>query len=210
MKKSSISIENLKKAIETEYQPVTQVEWRGLAIPVKHHLSISEMMEFTNGVVNSCFVVNSGEYIPEVKDFATRCAILEFYAGIILPRDLEAKCDLVYSSDIISHIVQHVDGAQFNSMCAAIDKKIDNIAQSNIEALNKQMEEVVAGFKGLEEKLSGIFGGIDNDTISKVAGAIANGSFDENKLVEAFKKDAEHKDNVIQMPTVPTPPLGDE
>lgn len=201
MSKSTISIDDFTKAIESEYQPVTEVEWRGLTFQVKHHLSLADMMEFTSSVVNSCFVVGSGEYIPEVKDFTTRCAILEYYAGIKLPRNIEAKCDLVYSSDIISCIVQHVDGAQFNSMCAAIDKKIDNIAQSNIEALNKQIEEVVAGFKDLETKLSDIFSGIDNDTISKVAGAIADGSFDENKLVEAFNKNTEHKDNVIQMPT---------
>ena len=71
-------------------------------------------------------------------------------------------------------------------MLAAIDRKIEHQAQSNIEAMNKQMNELIAGFSTIEKNLSGIFGGIDNETITKIAGAIADGKFDENKLVKAF------------------------
>lgn len=201
MSKSAVSIEDIENTIESECKPVTGIDWRGLTIPIKSHLSVSDMMEFTSGVVQSCFAVSTGEYIPEVKDFAIRCAVLAYYVGVELPEDLESKCDLVYGSDIVDCVIRSINATQYYSMCTAIDKKIDNIAQSNIEALNKQMGEVVAGFEALEEKLSGVFGSIDNDTVSKVAGAIANGSFDENKLVAAFQNNMKHKDNVVPMPT---------
>lgn len=48
------------------------------------------------------------------------------------------------------------------------------------------MNEVIDSFSALEKNLSGNFGDIDNETVTKIAGAIADGKFDENKLVKAF------------------------
>lgn len=186
MSENKISIEELNKAIAEDFEPVIEVEWRGLTLRIKKHLSLEEMMTFVSNVVSSCFAANTNEYLPEIKDFTTRCCILENYAGIVLPKSLNEKYEMVYSCDIVSAVAQHIEPMQFNAMLAAIDRKIEHQAQSNIEAMNKQMNEVIAGFSALEKNLSGIFGGIDNETITKIAGAIADGKFDENKLVKAF------------------------
>ena len=61
------------------------------------------------------------------------------------------------------------------------------------------MNEVIAGFDALERNLSSIFGGVDNETITKIAGAIANGNFDENKLVKAFTEEMNTDSKVVQM-----------
>ena len=159
-------------------------------------------MTFVSDVVSSCFAENTNEYLPEIKDFSTRCCILENYAGFILPKSLGEKYEMVYNSDIVSFVVQYVEHMQFNAMLAAIDHKIEHQAQNNIEALNKQMNEVVAGLSALEKNLSSIFGGVDNETITKIAGAIADGSFDESKLVKAFTENADSDGKVVQMPTV--------
>ena len=108
----------------------------------------------------------------------------------------------MYTADIVSFVVQYVEHMQFNAMLAAIDHKIEHQAQNNIEALNKQMNEVVAGLSALEKNLSSIFGGVDNETITKIAGAIADGSFDESKLVKAFTENAGSDGKVVQMPKV--------
>lgn len=200
MSENKISIEEFKNAVAQDFAPEVEVNWRGITLHIKRCLSLETMMTFVSDVVASCFAADTNEYLPEIKDFSTRCSILECYAGFELPKNLAEKYDLIYSSDIISFVVQHVESGQFNAMLAAIDTKIEHQAQNNIEALNKQMNEVVSGLSALERNLSGIFGGIDNDTISKVAGAIANGSFDENKLVEAFQKTKRNANNVVQMP----------
>lgn len=199
MSENKISIEEFKNAVAQDFASEVDVNWRGITLHIKRCLSLETMMTFVSDVVASCFAADTNEYLPEIKDFSTRCSILECYAGIELPKNLAEKYDLIYSSDIISFVVQHVESGQFNTMLAAIDTKIEHQAQNNIEALNKQMNEVVSGLSALERNLSGIFGGIDNDTISKVAGAIANGSFDENKLVEAFQKTKRNANNVVQM-----------
>lgn len=200
MSEKRISIEDYKKAVAEDFEPIVNVDWRGLTLHIKKCLSLEEMMTFVSDVVSSCFAENTNEYLPEVKDFSTRCCILENYAGFVLPKSLSEKYEMVYSSDIVSFVVQYVEHMQFNAMLAAIDHKIEHQAQSNIEALNKQMNEVVAGLSVLEKNLSGIFGGVDNETISKIAGAIADGSFDESKLVKAFTEDISSDSKVVQMP----------
>lgn len=186
MSENKISIEELNKAIAEEFKPVVEIDWRGLTLHIKKHLSLEEMMTFVSDVVSSCFAANTNEYLPEIKDFTTRCCILESYAGIVLPRSLTEKYKMVYNCDIVSAVAQHIESTQFNAMLTAIDRKIEHQAQSNIEAMNKQMNEVIDSFSALEKNLSGIFGGIDNETITKIVGAIADGKFDENKLVKVF------------------------
>lgn len=200
MSENRISIEELKKAVAENFEPVVNVDWRGLTLHIKKCLSLEEMMTFVSDVVSSCFAADTNEYLPEIKDFSTRCCIMENYAGFILPKAIDEKYKIVYSSDIVSFVVQYVEHGQFNAMLAAIDRKIEHQAQSNIEALNKQMNEVIAGFDTLEKNMSNIFGGVDNETITKIAGAIANGSFDENKLVRAFTEDTSSDSKVAQMP----------
>lgn len=202
MSENKISIEEFKKVVAEDFEPVVDVDWRGLTLHIKKCLSLEEMMTFVSDVVSSCFAENTNEYLPEIKDFSTRCCILENYAGFILPKSLGEKYEMVYNSDIVSFVVQYVEHMQFNAMLAAIDHKIEHQAQSNIEALNKQMNEVVAGLSALEKNLSSIFGGVDNETITKIAGAIADGSFDESKLVKAFTENADSDGKVVQMPTV--------
>lgn len=200
MSENRISIEEFKNAIANDFTPEVDVDWRGITLHIKKCLSLETMMTFVSDVVSSCFAANTNEYLPEIKDFSTRCCILENYAGFILPKSLDEKYEMVYSSDIVSFVVQYVEHGQFNAMLAAIDRKIEHQAQSNIEALNKQMNEVIAGFDALERNLSSIFGGVDNETITKIAGAIANGNFDENKLVKAFSEEMNTDGKVVQMP----------
>lgn len=200
MSENRISIEEFKNAIANDFTPEVDVDWRGITLHIKKCLSLETMMTFVSDVVSSCFAANTNEYLPEIKDFSTRCCILENYAGCILPKSLDEKYEMVYSSDIVSFVVQYVEHGQFNAMLAAIDRKIEYQAQSNIEALNKQMNEVIAGFDALERNLSSIFGGVDNETITKIAGAIANGNFDENKLVKAFVEEMNTDGKVVQMP----------
>lgn len=200
MPKKKISIKEFKKAIAEDYCSAVDVEWRGLHIHIRPCLSLKEMMTFVHDVVFSCFAENTREYLPEIKDFAIRCSILENYAGFTLPKDISNKYELVYGTDIIPFIIQHVEQAQFNNMLASIDKKVEHLAQSNIEALNQQMGQVVARFEALEENLSKIFSGIDNKSIVKIAEAIAGGSFDENKLVQALSQNANKSTTVTPIP----------
>lgn len=196
-----ISVGDFKAALAANRNDEFTLDWHGLTLHIKARLSLTEMASLVRGVVTACFASDTNEYLPEVRDFATRGAVLETYTNLTLPDNLEEWYDMVYGSDIFEVICRYIDYEQYESMLDAINKKIANIAQSNVEALNKQMEELVAGFNELEDKLSQTFSGVDNATIRNIASAVSNGSFDENKLVQAFSNQIKHKDNIVQMPT---------
>lgn len=195
MSNNIIPNDKYDETIANNSESVTEVKWQGITLIVKKRLSLDEMMTFVSDVVLSCFATDTNEYLPEIKDFSIRCSILESYAGFVLPESLSDKYETVYSSDIVSTIIHCVDQGQFNAMLEAIDNKIDYKSQSNIEALNKRMNEVIDGLSTLEHNLSSIFSDIDSDTISKLASAIIDGNFDKNRLVKAFseEKNAEKK-----------------
>lgn len=181
-----ITADEFESAVVANYEPITEIDWHGLKVVIRRNLPFSSMMEFVDNVVETCFEMNTGAYLPEVKEFAVKCAILEHYGNFVLPVELERRYMLVYASNAVRKVLEHVNMDQFECILSAIDDKVEHRAASNIEAITKQMNEVMAGFNALEDSLSKTFSGIDSDTVSKIADAISNGSFDEKKIVDAF------------------------
>lgn len=181
-----VSTEELERIVSSVFKPTTKVEWNGIELEIKNVISLQDMLSFVRDVVDNCFTDDTGEYIPEVKDFAMRCAVLEYYGNFSLPEDVKHKYELVYGSDAIMVVLQHIDKYQYGEMMSAIDKKIAHRAQSNIEALTTQMNEAISAMNDITDGMASIFGGIDNSTVTKIADAIANGAFDQEKLLSAF------------------------
>ncbi len=195
-----VSIEELKNMAANEFLSVTDAEWKGIQLHIKRCLSIEDMMLFVNSVVSSCFAAETSEYLPEIKDFAIRCAILTYYTGLTLPESLSERYEIAYTSGLTSSITNYVDTEQYDAMLDAIERKISYQAHSNIEAINQQMNEIINNFNDLEDKLVDVFSGIDSNTISNIASAIANGNFDEQKLVKAFTNETSAGEKVVPMP----------
>lgn len=202
MQKNKLSFDEIKNVIPANDENYATVDWKGIKFRIKTILSLEEMMGFVHGVVTSCFAEDTGEYLPEIKEFAVRCAVLEDYGNIELPDDLNEKYALVCGTDIVDCIAGSVDSTQLEDILNAIDEKVEHIAQSNIEALNKKMAEVVAKFESLEANISKVFSAVDADTVTKVASAVASGAFDEKKLVQAFSHQASAQKNVVPMPNL--------
>lgn len=186
MSEIKVSVDEFKKAVGNGFNEATDVKWRGLSIYVNKYLSLKQMLEFADSVTEGCFASDTGAYLPEVKDFAIRCAVLEYYGNFTLPSDVEDRYALAYGSDAFMIVLEHVDKYQYGELIMAIDKKIDNKAQSNIETITKQMNEIVYGLNDIEKNVSEAFRGVDGNAVSKIAEAIVDGKFDENKLVSAI------------------------
>lgn len=185
-KTKKISINAFDKIVKDTYTPTTTVEWHGQEIIVKRNLSFKEMMEFVDSVTKTCFTLSTNTYMPEVKDFAVKSNILEKYANFALPNNLEHRYELIYSSDAVETVLNCVSHQQFNEIMASIDAKINNLAQSNIEAMNKQMNELYTAFANLQSQMEGLFSGVKTDDFSALISAFGNGGLNEDKLVEAY------------------------
>lgn len=198
------SYNEILSVVDATHTNEHDTEWHGISLHIKNTLTFAEMLAFSNEVVSTCFIDNTAEYVPEVKDFAVRCAILEYYGNIELPDDASERYKMVYCSDIVQEVTKYVNDEQLEPLLRSIDKKIAHVAQNNIEAFNRQMSEAVSKLTDVENNLASIFGGIDQDTITGLASTIANGNFDIEKLVDvaskAAEKDSAEHNKVVSMP----------
>ena len=181
-----ISVNAFEKVVKETYAPTATFNWNGIEVTVKKTLSLKEMLSFVDSVVKSCFTSDTHAYLPEVKNFVTKVCVLEKYANFTMPSNVESQNALVYQTDAVECVMSYVNPQQYFEICSAIDDKVANIAQANIEAVNKQMTELYNSFDNLQTQLAGLFKGVSNDDIRAVAGALADGGLDEEKLVGAY------------------------
>lgn len=185
-KTKKISINAMDKVVKDTYIPTTIINWNGLEVVVKHNLSFTEVLEFVDSVTKTCFSSDTGTYMPEVKDFAVKSNILERYANFTLPNNLEHRYEIIYHTNIIETVLGAVNHQQFNEMMVAIDAKIKNIAQANIENINKQMSELYTAFDNLQKSLEKIFDGVNTEDVVSLMKTMTEGSLDESKIIEAY------------------------
>ena len=194
-KTKKISINTFDKIVAENYTPTENLQWHGVELAIKKTLTLKEVMTFVNTVVKGCFTTDDASYIPEVKDFFIKCCIVDMYTNLSLPDNSEHKYNLIYCSDIIESVLPHVNGQQFNEMCQAINDKLDNLAQANIEMVHRQMNDLYTAFDNLQKQFSGVFEGINADDVSKLVNAITDNKLDEEKLVKAYVTQAMPKES---------------
>lgn len=192
-----ISISFMDEALKDREAANTTVErWNGTDIAIKRTIGMVDVIAFVDNVTECCFM-EDGSYHPELKEFLFRCNVLTRYANFALPEDLEHKFALVYDTDAYDFVTAHVDERQLNMLDAAIYEKLAYLCDSNTAGFERKMQDAVHAFEELQEKLMDLFSGIDHDDMTKLASAVANGQFSEERLVQAYaaemKKDAQHE-----------------
>lgn len=180
-----ISINAFEQVVNERFGNYTEVEWYGINILVTPTLSFKTMMTFVNDVVGSCFD-EGGEYRPEIMDFAIRTNILTKYANFRLPDDLSKRYDLVRRSDAVEAVMREINQEQLHEITRAIDRKLRQLSDANVQALNTKLTEVANGFEELQNQIADMFNGISNADIQGLLGAMSNGSIDEEKIVQAY------------------------
>lgn len=181
-----ISINSFDKVAKEHFSDVVTEQWFDNEITIRRTLPITDMLAFVNDVVSNCCYDGEG-YTPEVKDFIIKSNILTKYANFNLPNNLEHCYALVYGTDAVDVVLKHVNKAQLQDILNSIDSKIEYICDSNISAIEKQMQAVITSFEDMQRKTEELFSGIDADDIAKLVGAVGStGGVDEEKLVKAY------------------------
>jgi len=169
-----ISIASLDKVLKEQAVDIATEQWFGNEVKIKHTLSFSEALAFVDDVVSSCFHTTGG-YMPELQEFVVKSNILTRYANFNLPDNLEHRYSLLYNTDAVDVVIRHI-----------ISEKISYLCESNIAAIERQMNEVVSAFTELQKKTEAMFANITPDDISKLTSAMADGQFSEERLVKAY------------------------
>lgn len=183
MKKKKVSINAVDNVIKETYSNTEIVEWCGLEVEIKKVLSFSEMAMFVNTVVNSCFLEPAQEYAPEVKDFAIRTFVLEYYANFNMPDNVEHRYAFAYQPGAVEMIFNYIDMTQYEDIVNAIEAKIEARVLYNIEKERRQIDNIVNQLGSLESKLSDVFGGITESDISNIMSVFSNGVTDQDQLI---------------------------
>jgi len=182
------------------YQPTQTVTWNGLEIVIKNTLSLTEVFTFVNNVIQMCFEDETGEYLPEVKDFAIKSCILDMYTNIALEQNVQKRYELIYCSDIIQFIVEHLQNPQLSEITHAIDVKLAHLAQANIESINKQMNDLYNAFDSFEKQIGTAFSAISEEDMTTLLSALTDKGLDEEKLVQAYLSQGKKEGKIIEMP----------
>lgn len=185
IKSKRISITTFDKVMRETSTPIKTIQWNGIDITIKHTISFKDVLTFVSNVTNSCFATD-GSYLPEVKPFAIKCCVLEMYANFTLPANVEHKYDLVYNTDAFDTVIEHINIRQLNEIVDAISDKVDNVANANIEAINRQMSDIYTAFDGLQKQIGGIFNGLNSEDVLNFMTAVTESKLDEEKLVDAY------------------------
>lgn len=180
-----ISIASLDKVLKEQAVDIATEQWFGNEVKIKHTLSFSEMLAFVDDVVSSCFHTTGG-YMPELQEFVVKSNILTRYANFNLPDNLEHRYALLYNTDAVDVVIRHVNQKQLDDILESISEKISYLCESNIAAIERQMNEVVSAFTELQKKTEAMFANITPDDISKLTSAMADGQFSEERLVKAY------------------------
>lgn len=197
-KVNRIDASTLVEAVNKITEQTTEFEWNGMSIVVNRTLPMETMLEFVDYVVKTCFS-DDGEYLPEVKDFAIKSCLLEMYANFDLPTDLPTRYAVIHNSDIVDAVLNRIEGRQFGEIINAIEQKIANLAQANVQMVYAQMNRINDEFENLQNNIAALFTGVEQDDIKKLVNAISNGNIDEGKIVQAFASQNK-KANIVKMP----------
>ncbi len=165
------------------------IEYEGRSIEVKPLLSYPEMLAYVNYVVDACFDDDTGEYKPEIRDFALRFATIELYTNIDLSDEYgnDYAYDFLYSiDDLLVDIKEVISQTQFASILEAIDSKISYVVESNVNEMVGKMNDLYNEIYSLVDALEKQFDSIDNEDMKRLIDAMVGTGFDTNKFVESY------------------------
>lgn len=184
-KEKRISINALENVAKENFQDVVTEQWFDIEVTIKRNLSMTEMMQFVQDVVNMCFTT-AGTYIPEVMDFAIKSGILTYYANFTLPDNLEKQYWLTYATDAVDMVCKHINMVQLQEMVNGANRKIDHLCDADTIATKTKLTELSSAFAKMGEQFSDMFGGVSAEDVRRVVGAIGENGMDEEKIVSAY------------------------
>lgn len=184
-KEKRISINALKKIAKEQFHESVTEQWFDIDVTIKRTLPLKEMLEFVQEVVDVCFTTD-GTFVPEIMDFATKSGILTHYANFTLPDNLEKQYWMIYSTDAVDMVCQHINVSQLHEMIDSINRKIDHMCDTDIVATRAKLNDLCEAFAKMGTEVSDLFSGVNADELQKMIGALGNTELSEEKIVSAY------------------------
>jgi len=180
-----VSIALFDKVAKEYFKNEEIIQWHGVDVKTKRTLSLTDMLGFVDDVIESCFHDGLG-YMPEVKDFAIKSNILTRYANFSMPESLEHRYQMVYGTDAVDAVCAAIDTTQLQEIVNAINSKIRFLCDSKANLIQERINSVLETMEEMRDNTKDIFGGLSQDDLKALMGAITEHGLSEEKIVEAY------------------------
>ena len=167
-KESRISINKLESVLKENIVVVPMRGNEDVNIIIRRTLPLKDMMQFVENVVSSCVNAETASYTPEIKEFAIRSEILTTYANFNLPSNVEKQYELLYCTDVLCQVMEHINNKQLHEIEVAIDARIDHEVKMIETVLAAKTNEMMLRIEAMVEQFEAAFGGINSDDFNGV------------------------------------------
>lgn len=182
-----VSISAVDNIIGERFLNVVTEQWYDVEVKMRRSLPFTEVLAFVDDVVQSCFQRN-GAYVPEVLDFAIKSNIISKYTNVSMPDNLEHRYAILYNSDLVDFVCQHINMQQLQEMVNSINRKLTYMCDTNTVSVQNRLNDLISAFETMQEKTEAMFGDVTPDDMTRLVGAIGDGALTEEKIVEAYMK----------------------
>ena len=167
-KESRISINKLESVLKENVVVVPMCDNEYVSITIRRTLPLKDMMQFVENVVSSCVDAQTASYTPEIKEFAIRSEIRTTYANFNLPSNVEKQYELLYCTDVLCQVMEHINQKQLREIEVAIDARIDHEVKMIETVLAAKTNEMMLRIEAMVEQFEAAFGGINSDDFNGV------------------------------------------
>lgn len=167
-----ISINDIMKGNASEDNEVLDIKTyklpNGAVLEYQTMLALDEMLDFVSMVVDSCVDASTGEYTPEVFDFAIREAVLTHYANVEMPSGLKDRYAFLYSTNLFDIVMESVNMRQFNDIMRAINKKLEYVLGVITSSAASKIYEILESVGNFTKAINETFEEISPEDMNNV------------------------------------------
>lgn len=180
-----ITSQEMKEIMDDRFPIDNVIDYHGLELHVKRVIPVAVMKTIVESVTSSCFNSETGEYMPEFKEFAINLCIVQAFTNIELPEDRDEQYRLLFSTDLMAHIIPAIDSDVLDNMTRAIYERCNVINDANRVAFEHELMTVMQSVTQIADGIDGLFSGLSQSDIQNLVHAIGANGIDEEKLVKA-------------------------
>ena len=196
-----ISIEKMDEAMEERFPTYETVDYYGNNLVIEKLIPFTTFDEIVSRVSDICFNSETGEYLPQNKDFAIRLCVINAYTNVNIPENVEHQYRILYGTDIVDTVLKYINRDQYIAMVDAINETIRARNNANYIAFKHDVQQVVDQVVMLGDRFAEMFGDVTPDDIKGFLDAIGEDGVNEEKIVHAIVAEQnKQRGEVIQFP----------
>lgn len=187
-----ITAEECMDVMKEYFHNFVSVDWYGKKLEIMKVIPYPVMLNSVRHIVAASFD-EDGNYDAAAFEIALMGCIVSAYTNVYVPANVDEANWLLYGSDLVDIVYKTADADQLMDIRVAAESEIEHLLNTNAKMVNAAAEKIVTAVNEFSGAFSGLFDGVSQEDITNLMSAFANGSIDEEKIMNAYIK---HKEQV--------------